>query len=63
MPIAHINIMEGRDDEQKERLIAAVTDAICDSLGSPREAVRVLLHEVPKSQWGIAGESARKRGR
>lgn len=63
MPIAHINIMEGREDEKKEKLIAAVTDAICESLGSPREAVRVLIHEVPKSQWGIGGESARKKGR
>lgn len=63
MPIAHINIMEGRDDEKKEKLIGAVTDAICDSLGSPRESVRVLIHEVPKSQWGIGGESAMKQGR
>lgn len=63
MPIAYINIMEGRDDEQKEKLISAVTDAICDSLCAPRETVRVLIQEVPKSQWGIGGESAMKKGR
>lgn len=32
MPIVQINIMEGRDNEKKERMIAEVTDAICRSL-------------------------------
>lgn len=63
MPIATIQIMEGRDDEAKAKLIAAVTDAICDSIGARREAVRVLIQEVPKSHWGIGGETAKALGR
>jgi 4-oxalocrotonate tautomerase len=63
MPIAIINIMEGRDDSKKALLIEKVTDAICESLGSPIEAVRVIINEVPKSQFGIAGKSAKELGR
>lgn len=63
MPIAHINIMEGRTDEQKEMLVAEVTSAISRSLDSPEQNIRVLIHEVPKQNWGIAGSSAKKLGR
>ncbi|HYW91178.1 MAG TPA: 4-oxalocrotonate tautomerase [Gammaproteobacteria bacterium] len=63
MPIAHISILEGRADEQKERLIREVTAAISHSLDAPRESVRVLIHELPKSHWGIGGETAKKLGR
>ncbi len=63
MPIAHISILEGRADEQKEELIRQVTAAISDSLHAPRESVRVLIHELPKSHWGIGGVTAKKLGR
>ncbi len=63
MPVAQINIIEGRSDEQKERLIAEMTDAIVRALDAPRESVRVLINEMPKQHFGIAGQSAKKLGR
>lgn len=63
MPIANIQIIEGRSEEQKERMIALVTEALCESLGAPRESVRVLIQELPKSHWGIGGQSAKTLGR
>ena len=63
MPIAIINIMEGRDDEKKALLIEKVTEAICDSIDAPIETVRVILNEVPKTQFGIAGKKAKELGR
>ena len=63
MPIAQINILEGRTDEQKEMLIREVTDAISRSLDAPVESVRIILNEMPKQHFGIGGQSARKRGR
>lgn len=63
MPVAQINILEGRTDEQKEMLIREVSDAICRSLDAPLESVRVILNEMPKQHFGIAGQSAKKRGR
>ncbi|MFW1678126.1 4-oxalocrotonate tautomerase [Pontibacter sp. JAM-7] len=63
MPIAQINLIEGRSDEQKELLIHEMTEAIVRALDAPRESVRVLINEMPKQHFGIAGQSAKKLGR
>ena len=63
MPIAHLYILEGRDDERKERLIAEVTEAIHRAIDAPVESIRVLLVEMPRQHFGIAGQSAKKRRR
>lgn len=63
MPLVQIHMLEGRSEEQIRTLIDKVTDAVCESVAAPREAVRVLITEVPKSHWGIGGKSARELGR
>jgi 4-oxalocrotonate tautomerase len=63
VPVAHLYILEGRDDDKKERLIAEVTEAIHRSLDAPLESVRVIITEMPKAHFGIGGQSAKKRGR
>ncbi|KAF1036416.1 4-oxalocrotonate tautomerase [Burkholderia lata] len=63
MPVAHLYILEGRDDDKKERLIAEVTQAIHRSLEAPVESVRVIITEMPKAHFGIGGQSAKQRGR
>ena len=60
MPIAQLYILEGRTDEQKERLIREVSEAKSRSIDSPIERVRVIITEMPKSHFGIAGEPASK---
>lgn len=57
MPLAHIHIGQGRADyEQKKRLIAKITEVFVEVLGSNRDNVWVVLHEVPRSEWGIGGK-------
>lgn len=63
MPVAQLHIMEGRTDEQKERLIEEVSAAIARSLDAPVESVRVIITEMPKQHFGIGGQSAKKLGR
>ncbi|MBB5410469.1 MULTISPECIES: 2-hydroxymuconate tautomerase [Paraburkholderia] len=63
MPIINVHLMEGRTDEQKARLIGALTDAAIESIGAPRESVRVLLIEIPKTHFGIGGKTAFELGR
>lgn len=63
MPFAQISILEGRTEEKKAELIREVTDAIHRSLGAPKEAIRVALYEVKKTDWGIGGETAKSLGR
>lgn len=63
MPIMQVFLIEGRTEEQKARLIAALTDAAVESIGAPRETVRVMLQEMPKEQFGIGGKTAKELGR
>ncbi|MGC6768440.1 4-oxalocrotonate tautomerase [Enterococcus sp. LJL51] len=60
MPLIHIEIMEGRSEEKIERLIAEVTETIESVLEVPKQNVRVIVSEVPKTHWGIGGVSAKK---
>lgn len=63
MPIAQLYIIEGRSDEQKEALIQEVRNAMARSLDAPLERIRVIITEMPKQHFGIAGQSAKKLGR
>ena len=56
-------MMEGRTDEQKEALIREVTDAVIRSLDAPEQSIRVMINEMPKQHFGIAGSSAKKLGK
>ena len=63
MPIAQIHMMEGRTEAQKTALIEKVTDASCEAVDAPREAVRVILQEMPNTNFGIGGKTAKSLGR
>lgn len=55
MPIVEITLIEGRSDEAKTRLCAEVTDAVISAIAAPREAVRVILREVPAQHFAVGG--------
>lgn len=61
MPLAQITLTEGTTDDQKRKLLATITDAFEQSLGTPRDAVRVIISEVPTSAWAVGGVSVRDR--
>ena len=63
MPFAQIYLLEGRSEEQKAAVIEKVTEALCEAVGAPKENVRVWIQDVPKTNWGIAGKSAKELGR
>lgn len=63
MPLAEITMMEGRTEDQKRAVIRKVTEALVEAVGAPVESVRVVIREVPKTNWGIGGVSAKDLGR
>ncbi|MGB0664354.1 MAG: 2-hydroxymuconate tautomerase [Pontibacterium sp.] len=63
MPFAQIHMIEGRSEEQLETVIQKVTDALAEASGAPKEAIRVVISEVPASHWGKAGVTAKSLGR
>jgi 4-oxalocrotonate tautomerase len=63
MPFAQVFMIEGRTDDQKRAVIEKVTQALVEAVNAPPETVRVWITEVPKTQWGIAGKTAKDLGR
>ena len=63
MPFAQIYMLEGRTEEQKRAVIEKVSAALVEAVGAPIENVRVWIHEMPKENWGIAGVTAKDKGR
>ncbi|MCE8022099.1 2-hydroxymuconate tautomerase family protein [Halomonas sp. MCCC 1A11036] len=63
MPTVHVYMMSGRSQTQKETLIRRVTDAVMASVDAPEENVRVIISEIPKGDYGIAGTTGEKLGR
>jgi 4-oxalocrotonate tautomerase len=63
MPLAQIYLIEGRTAEQKRAVIENVTRALGEAVGAPKEAVRVVIQDVPAENWGIAGATAKSLGR
>lgn len=63
MPFAQIYMLEGRTEEQKRAVIEKVTEALQEAVGAPRETIRVWIQDVPKTNWGIAGQTAKDLGR
>ena len=63
MPFAQIYLLEGRTEEQKRAVIEKVTQALVEAVDAPVQNVRVWITEVPKTNWGIAGQTAKDLGR
>lgn len=63
MPFLTVNLAEGRSEEQKTALIRELTETVCRVLGSKSEQVRVLINDVPKTNWGIGGKTLKELGR
>lgn len=48
--------MEGRTKEMKAILVKNVTKAICESVNTAPENVRIILQEMSVENYSIAGE-------
>lgn len=64
MPLVNVHMAKGRTDEQKRALMAAITDAMHEHVGAPRESVRVWITEMEDTEFMAGGELlADKRAR
>lgn len=61
MPVVQVSMWKGRSEEQKEKLIKAITEAFI-KVGIKPEHLTIIIYDVPKSNWGMRGEQASKIG-
>jgi 4-oxalocrotonate tautomerase len=57
MPNIQMIVAEGLSDQQKEKLIDALTAATVAAIDAPVDSIRVWLSEVPAKHFGVAGKS------
>ena len=57
MPIVHVNMWKGISEDKAKQIISGITKVFVD-MDIPAQAVEVIIHEVPKSHWGIEGKPA-----
>lgn len=60
MPIMQVFILEGRTEEQKAAFIAAATEAAAAHLDAPADSVRIILTDMPLTNFGRAGKTAKQ---
>ena len=62
--LIEISMREGRDEEQKSRVAARMTDVVVEEIGAVRERVIVVIREYPTTNYAQGGitlaEEARK---
>lgn len=55
MPIVQVELLEGRTHEQLAKMVKDITDVIVVDAGASREAVHVILREMPKDHYAVGG--------
>jgi 4-oxalocrotonate tautomerase len=63
MPLIEVKLLEGRTDEQKEKLLTAVTRAVQESIGAPLSTIRVWIQEFSPKEYMSGGELAAHKKR
>ncbi|MEH7821173.1 2-hydroxymuconate tautomerase [Bacillus altitudinis] len=56
MPIITVQMLEGRTDEQKKALVEKVTDAVIETTGAEAEKVSIIIEEMKKEHFAVAGK-------
>ena len=60
MPVVIVEMWAGRTEEQKEVLIKGINKAFGE-IGVKPESLHIIIHDVPKSIWGLNGMQASKQ--
>jgi 4-oxalocrotonate tautomerase len=57
MPFVNVKITAGATPEQKEQLIAQMTQVLVDVLGKNPASTHVVIEEIDPGSWGVGGKS------
>lgn len=49
-------MMEGRPKDKIAEVIQNITNTVSETLDAPKENIRVIVTEIPKTHWGKAGK-------
>jgi 4-oxalocrotonate tautomerase len=55
MPVIQVFVWSGITKENKKKMIEGMTKVL-EELGIPRDAITIIIYEVPKSDWASGGQ-------
>jgi 4-oxalocrotonate tautomerase len=57
MPVIEVKLYDRRvTEESVPKMIEALTNALHESSGAPKEAIHVIIHGVAPTHWGQGGK-------
>ena len=56
MPTYHVELLEGRTQEQQKKLVDEVTRVTVEALGCSPEAVDIIIVDVKRDNWASGGK-------
>lgn len=56
MPFVHIELVEGRSQEQLTKMMEEVTEVVSKNTGAPKENIHVILNELKKGTYAVNGK-------
>ena len=51
MPFVHVELIEGRTEEQLTNMVKDITEAVSKNAGAPKENIHVIVNELKKDNW------------
>jgi 4-oxalocrotonate tautomerase len=61
MPVVTVQMWDGRTPTQKKALVKAITEAMVQHAGAKPDNLHVILQEVPRENWALAGVLGNER--
>jgi 4-oxalocrotonate tautomerase len=61
VPIVQVTLTQGRTPETIRSMISAITEALVDTGVAPKEAIRVLVNEIPTDHFAAGDVTITER--
>ena len=60
LPVVQVTVWAGISQENKKKVVEGITKVI-EETGVPREAITIIIYEVPKTDWASGGQMHSER--
>ncbi|EOI00086.1 4-oxalocrotonate tautomerase [Enterococcus sp. DIV0840] len=56
MPFIHVELIEGRSEEQLTNMVKEITEVVSRNTGAPQENIHVIVNEMKKDRYAQGGQ-------
>ena len=56
MPFIHVELVEGRSQEQLTNMMKEITEAVHKNTGAPKEHIHVIINEMKQGTYTVNGD-------